>query len=175
MIGVVGLLGLAIQGWGKDSLTITSTAFQASQEIPVKHTCQGDDLSPALSWSGMPTGTRSLVLVVEDPDAPDPAKPQRVWDHWILYNLPSTSTGLPAGVSPDKLPPGTLSGVTSAGKKPYHGPCPPVGRHRYFFKLYAIDLILPDLKSPEKKKLLEATRGHALAQAELIGTYEKKP
>ncbi len=169
--GVVCLLSL-FGAAAKDALTITSPAFQHNQEIPAQHTCQGKDLSPAISWTGVPSGAKSLALIVDDPDAPDPKAPRMTWVHWVLYNLPPTTSGLAEAVR--ALPPGTREGTNDFQKKSYGGPCPPVGRHRYFFKLYALDLALPALEAPDKKKLLAAMGGHILAQAELIGTYEKK-
>jgi Raf kinase inhibitor-like YbhB/YbcL family protein len=150
---------------------ITSPAFAHMADIPRVHTCQGDDRSPALEWGDLPDGTRSLVLVVDDPDAPDPARPLRIWVHWVLYNLPPLSTGLPEGV--DALPPGTLDGLNDWKRIGYGGPCPPIGRHRYFHKLYALDVVLPDLGHPTKDQLLAAMAGHVLDEAELVGTYIK--
>lgn len=156
------------------SLTLTSPAFQHQGEIPSRCTCEGDDDSPALVWSGVPAAARSLVLIVDDPDAPDPKAPKMTWVHWVLYNLPPTSTGLPENVAARDLPPGTREGINDWKRTGWGGPCPPIGRHRYFFKLYALDVDLPDLKQPAKARLEEAMRGHVLAQAELIGTYEKQ-
>lgn len=156
------------------SFRLTSTAFEDGGEIPVRFTCEGEDLSPDLSWSGLPEGTRSLVLIVDDPDAPDPAAPRMVWDHWLLYQLPGDSHGLSEGVAPENLPAGTFEGVNSWGRTEYGGPCPPIGRHRYFHILYALDVSLPDLGLPTKDRLLEVMEGHILARTELVGTYEKK-
>ena len=156
------------------SLRLTSTAFEDGGEIPTRFTCEGEDLSPDLSWSGLPEGTRSLVLIVDDPDAPDPAAPRMVWDHWLLYNLSPDAGGLPAAVAPEDLPEGTLEGVNSWGRTGYGGPCPPIGRHRYFHILYALDTRLPHLGEPEKNRLLEVMEGHILAHTELVGTYLKK-
>jgi Raf kinase inhibitor-like YbhB/YbcL family protein len=156
------------------SLTLTSTAFEDSGEIPSRFTCDGDDLSPDLSWTGFPEGTRSLVLIVDDPDAPDPTAPRMVWDHWLLYNLPPMSGGLPEAVTPEGLPAGTLQGTNSWGRTGYGGPCPPIGRHRYFHILYALDGQLPDLSQPTKNLLLEAMEGHILERTQLVGTYKKQ-
>lgn len=156
------------------SFELTSTAFEDGGEIPSRFTCEGEDVSPDLSWSGLPDGTRSLVLVVDDPDAPDPAAPRMVWDHWVLYDLPAGSGGLPAAVSPEGLPAGTRGGTNSWGRTGYGGPCPPIGRHRYFHVLYALDIQLPDLDEPAKSQLLQAMEGHILARTELVGTYRKK-
>lgn len=153
------------------SLKLVSPAFSANAAIPARHTCEGNDVSPALQWSGMPEGTRSLALIVDDPDAPDPAAPQRTWVHWVLYNLPASSTGLPEGAA--QLPAGTREGQNDWQRTGYGGPCPPKGRHRYFHKLYALDVELPDLHQPDKAQLLKAMEGHVLGQGELVGTYEK--
>lgn len=156
------------------SLIITSTAFPANGNIPSQYTCEGVDISPPLQWSGVPTGTRSLTLIVDDPDAPDPAAPKMTWVHWVLYNIPVEGQGLSEAVAPTSLPAGTLQGVNDWKRTGYGGPCPPIGRHRYFFKLYALDTVLPDLKKPSKAQLEKAMRGHILAQGELIGTYQKE-
>ena len=155
------------------SLKLVSPAFAANAAIPAQYTCEGDDVSPALAWSGAPEGTRSLVLIVDDPDAPDPAAPQRTWVHWVLYNLPATSTGLPQDVKAAQLPAGAREGQNDWKRTGYGGPCPPKGRHRYFRKLYALDVELPDLQQPDKARLLKAMEGHVLAEAELVGTYQK--
>jgi Raf kinase inhibitor-like YbhB/YbcL family protein len=154
------------------SMTLQSTAFTHEGEIPARHTCDGNDLSPALSWAGVPDGTQSLVLIVDDPDAPDPAAPKMTWVHWVLYNLPADCSGLAEGVSPNELPPGTGQGKNDWGHTGFGGPCPPVGRHRYFHKLYALDCVLPDLGKASKSKVEQAMQGHVLAQADLIGTYQ---
>ena len=155
-------------------MQITSPASPHQGEIPRKHTCEDRDVSPALAWSGLPDGTKSLALIVDDPDAPDPKAPKMTWVHWILYNLPPDSTGLPEAVAEKALPAGTLGGTSDYRRSTWGGPCPPIGRHRYFFKLYALDLVLPDLQKPNKAKLLAALEGHILARAELVGTYQKQ-
>ena len=154
-------------------LTLSSTAFEAGGEIPIRFTCEGEDVSPDLGWKDAPQGTRSLVLIVDDPDAPDPKAPKMVWDHWLLYNLPPDCGGLLAGVNPQELPAGTLEGVNSWDRTGYGGPCPPIGRHRYFHILYALDVELPDLGRPGKNRLLAAMQSHILEHTELVGTYEK--
>ena len=156
------------------SLTLTSAAFAEGGEIPRRHTCEGDNVSPDLAWSGVPEGCESLVLLVDDPDAPDPQAPRMVWDHWVLYNLPPECTGLPAGLREEQLPPGTGQGLNSWGRTGYGGPCPPVGQHRYFHILYALDTRLPDLGTPQKNELLVVMEGHILARTELVGTYRKQ-
>ena len=155
------------------SLTLTSPAFTDRGAIPERYSCDGEDLSPALNWSDLPVGTRSLALIVDDPDAPDPAAPKMVWVHWVLYNLPIDVSGLSEAVNPGKLPPGTLEGLNDWQRNGYGGPCPPIGRHRYFHRLYALDTVLPDLGSPTKQALIDAMQGHILEQAELLGTYQR--
>ncbi|WP_295580914.1 YbhB/YbcL family Raf kinase inhibitor-like protein [uncultured Lamprocystis sp.] len=156
------------------TLVLKSEVFDDSGEIPRKYTCEGEDCSPEIYWVGVPDGTESLVLIVDDPDAPDPAAPRMVWDHWILYNVPVTTTRLAAGVAPADLPAGCAEGLNSWGRTGYGGPCPPVGRHRYFFRLYALDTRLPAaLSRPSKDELLLAMDEHILAHATLVGTYQK--
>ncbi|HEX5339378.1 MAG TPA: YbhB/YbcL family Raf kinase inhibitor-like protein [Gammaproteobacteria bacterium] len=140
--------------------------------MPARFTCTGQDLSPPLQWSGAPAGTRSFALVLDDPDAPDPAAPQMTWVHWVLYDLPASVHELAEGASAH-LPAGTRSGSNDWKRSDYGGPCPPVGRHRYFHKLYALDVVLPDLHTPDKQQLESAMQGHILAQATLIGTFQK--
>lgn len=152
-------------------MTITSSAFDHQGSIPKVYTCEGRDVSPPLAWSGVPAGARSLVLIMDDPDAPDPAAPRRTWVHWLLYNLPVSSSGLAEGVQ--SLPAGTLDGLNDWKRSGYGGPCPPIGRHRYFHKLFALDVVLPDLEKPNKKTLEQAMQGHIIAQAQLLGTYQK--
>ena len=153
------------------SLQIRSEAFEPDGEIPERYTCDSADRSPPLSWSGLPAGTESLVLIVDDPDAPDPAVPTRTWVHWVLINLPPTISGLPEAASP--LPSGTLSGLNDWQRTGYGGPCPPIGRHRYFFKLYALDARLALRGRPTKADVEQAMRGHVLAEAVLMGTYRR--
>lgn len=154
-------------------MELKSTAFPSGGEIPTRYTCQGKDLSPPLAWSGVPANARSLVLVVEDPDAPDPAAPKETWVHWVLYNIPPQARTLPEGAK--HLPPGTCEGENDGGRTGYTGPCPPVGRHRYFHRLYALDAVLPDLgPAPSWAKVEAAMRAHVIAQAELVGTYQKR-
>jgi len=154
------------------AFTISSTAFAPNGSIPSRYTCDGVDTSPPLEWSGTPNGTRSFALIVDDPDAPDPAKPLRVYVHWVLLNIPATTSKLAENAAKTGLPQGAVQGSNDWGKKTYGGPCPPIGRHRYFFKLYALDTVL-DLKNPNKPQLEAAMKGHILGQAELIGTYSK--
>ncbi len=154
------------------AFTLTSTAFSNGGEIPIRHTRDGADMSPPLSWANVPDGTKSLVLVVEDPDAPDPAAPQRTWVHWIVYNLPPHDSGLKEGAVQASMPTGAEPGVNDWGESGYGGPQPPIGRHRYFHRLYALDTVLPELNSPDRRKLDNAMQGHVIATAELVGTYQ---
>jgi Raf kinase inhibitor-like YbhB/YbcL family protein len=154
------------------SLKLTSSAFAPGGEIPAKHTCEGNDLSPPLAWSGVPANAKSLALIVDDPDAPDPAAPKMTWVHWVLYNIPPGVSSLPEAVK--QLPAGTSQGLNDWKRTGYGGPCPPIGRHRYFHKLYALDSALPDLGQPTKTKLEAAMNPHLIAQAELLGTYQKR-
>jgi len=154
-------------------LTLTSKAFVHNGNIPDRYTCDGDNLSPPLAWAGIPGATRSLALIVDDPDAPDPAAPKMTYVHWVIYNLPAYVAELGEGVGEHALPVGTLAGLNDWRRTGYGGPCPPIGRHRYFFKLYALDLVLPDLHRPNKVALEKAMAGHVLASAELIGTYQR--
>lgn len=155
------------------ALVMTSSAFAPNGSIPKQYTCEGADVSPALNWSGVPAGTKSLVLIVDDPDAPDPKAPKLTWVHWLLYNIPSDSSGLAENEKKNGVPKGALPGLNDWKRTGYGGPCPPIGRHRYFHKLYALDIVLPDLKRPTKSQLLDAIRGHVLAEAQLVGSYEK--
>jgi Raf kinase inhibitor-like YbhB/YbcL family protein len=154
-------------------LTIHSSAFSPGGEIPRIHTCEGKDVSPALEFEGVPQGARSLALVVHDPDAPDPAAPRMDYVHWVLYNLPPDTKGLPQGVLDSSLPKGALPGLNDWKKAGYGGPCPPIGRHRYYFVLYALDMMMGDLGKPTRQQLERAFSGHLLAKAEVMGSYEK--
>ncbi len=153
-------------------MKIASPAFVDDGEIPRQYTCDGKDFSPALHWEGVPVGTKSLVLIVDDPDAPDPAAPQMTWVHWVVYNIPPSVVVLAEGAGVADLPPGTREGLNDWKREGWGGPCPPVGRHRYFFKLYALDTELPDLGLATKNKVLQAMLGHVLAEAQLMGTYQ---
>ena len=158
---------------GQMTLSITSPTFDDGHAIPARYTCQGEDISPALQWEGVPAQARSLVLIVDDPDAPDPRAPKMTWVHWVLYNMPPTTTGLPEGAASDSLPAGSAEGRNDWKRPGYGGPCPPIGRHRYFFKLYAIDTVLERLRQPTKTQLESAMQGHIIGQAQLVGTYQK--
>lgn len=156
------------------SITITSSAFQANQPIPRRHSGEGEDVSPALGWSNLPAGTKELALIVDDPDAPT-AEP---WVHWVLYKIPADTQGLDENITPSlnvSSPPGVLQGKNSWGKVGYGGPMPPPGHgtHHYYFKLYALDTNLDLAPGADKKALLNAMSGHILAEGELIGTYQR--
>ena len=153
--------------------SIQSKSFRHNEMIPARYTCDGQDISPPLQWSGIPTEAKSLVLIVDDPDAPDPAAPKMTWVHWVLYNIPVDTPGLEENISSASLPEGTKEGINDWDRKGYGGPCPPIGRHRYFFKIYALDTVLTDLQQPTKKQVEEAIAGHILAKAELVGMYQR--
>lgn len=155
------------------ALTISSPAFYHNEEIPAEFTCDGLDVSPPLEWKGVPKEAKSLVLIVDDPDAPDPAAPKMTWVHWVIYNLPPTTTSFDQGINSDDLPPGTLEGQNNWHQKGYGGPCPPIGRHRYFFKLFALDTVLDALPDPSAPNIARAMEGHILDQAELVGLYQR--
>lgn len=153
------------------ALKLTSRAFADGSAIPSLYSCEGKDMSPPLEWSGAPAGTRSFALIVDDPDAPDPRAPKMTWVHWVLCNLPADATGLEEAAK--SLPAGTHVGLNDWKRAAYGGPCPPIGRHRYFHKLYALDTLLDGLQHPTKAEVETAMRGHVLAEARLIGTYQK--
>jgi Raf kinase inhibitor-like YbhB/YbcL family protein len=152
-------------------MDLSSTAFTQGSDMPSRYTCEGDDLAPPLRWSDVPDRTRSLALIVDDPDAPDPAAPTTTWVHWVLFDIAPDASAIPEGGRP--LPDGSREGLNDWQRTGYGGPCPPVGRHRYFFKLYALDTLLPHLDNPTKGALELAMQGHVLAQAQLVGTYQK--
>lgn len=155
------------------ALQLTSPNFTEGGVIPRTYTCEGADGAPGLRWTGAPAGTRSFALIVDDPDAPDPAAPKMTYVHWVLYNMSSDVHTLPEGVTSASLPSGTLEGVNDWHRTGYGGPCPPIGRHRYFFKLYALDTVLDDMGAPTKAKLEQAMVGHILERSVLMGTYQK--
>ena len=157
-------------------LVLSSPAFEPGGDIPSRFTCDGPDVSPPLAWSGAPDATRTFALIVDDPDAPDPAAPKRVWVHWVLWNVPASVASLVAGASKTGLPKEARQGRHDGGGQGYSGPCPPIGRHRYFHKLYALDAALSGMGADTRKTDLErAMQGHVLAQAELLGTYAREP
>ncbi|TNG01465.1 MAG: YbhB/YbcL family Raf kinase inhibitor-like protein [Gammaproteobacteria bacterium] len=154
-------------------MILTSKEFEHNGEIPALYTCDGRDISPSLAWKDVPEEAKSLVLIVDDPDAPDPAAPKMTWVHWVLYNLPIDVNGLKQAVQPHDLPAGTMEGQNDWQRTGYGGPCPPIGKHRYFHKLYALDEVLPDLQTPTKDELEKAMTGHIIASTELIGLYQR--
>lgn len=156
------------------ALTLRSPAFTDGGEIPAAHTCEGADRSPPLTFAGVPAGAKSLALIVDDPDAPDPRAPKMVFVHWVLHDIPPDAPGLPEGVPEADLPRGTQASRTDYRKTAWGGPCPPIGRHRYFFKLYALDAVLGPLPDASKAGLLAAMKGHVLEEAQLVGTYQKR-
>jgi Raf kinase inhibitor-like YbhB/YbcL family protein len=156
-------------------IVVESKAFKANERIPVKYTGEGEDISPPLTWSGVPAATKEIALIMDDPDAPTPEP----WVHWVLYKVPAGTSGLPEKVANQEklsVPPGALQGKTSAPKIGYHGPMPPKGHgvHHYHFKVYALDAALELKPGLDKKSLLKAMAGHILAEGELVGTYERK-
>lgn len=155
------------------ALILKSNAFEHGAEIPTRYTCEGDDVSPPLNWEGVPGDARSLVLILDDPDAPDPAAPKMVWVHWVLYNIPPDINSLAEHITSATLPSGTSEGINDWQRTGYGGPCPPIGRHRYFHKLYALDVELEGLNKPTKADVETAMQGHIIAQAELIGACQK--
>ncbi len=152
--------------------TLSSPAFAGGHDIPIDYTCEAGDVSPPLAWADPPAGTESFALVVDDPDAPDPAAPRRTWVHWVVYNLPPATRRLAEAANRDDLPAGAREGTNDWGRAGYDGPAPPVGRHRYVFRLFALDAALPDLGRPTKADLVRAMDGHVLGTAELVGTYQ---
>jgi Raf kinase inhibitor-like YbhB/YbcL family protein len=158
------------KGSSRMAMTLSTTAFAPNQPIPAKHTCDGSDSSPALSWGTSPSGTKTLALIMDDPDAPG-----GTWVHWVIYNIPAGATGLPENAPKTAtLPDGSLQGKNSWPKLGYGGPCPPSGTHRYYFKLFALDTTLNLPTGATKEQLLAAMEGHVLAKAELMGTYARK-
>jgi Raf kinase inhibitor-like YbhB/YbcL family protein len=155
------------------ALMLTSPAFANNGTIPKQYTCEGTDISPPLRWSGAPQGTKSFALIIDDPDAPDPRAPKITWVHWVVYNIPADANGLAEGAAKSGPPAGAQLGLNDWKRADYGGPCPPIGRHRYFHKLYALDTVLPDLGHATKARLLDAIKGHVAAEAQLIGTYQK--
>ena len=150
-------------------IKVKSTAFEEGGMIPKKYTCDGQDVSPPLSWTSVPSGTKTIALICDDPDAP-----MGTWVHWVLYNLPADIQELPENVPPQKtLANGAKQGTTDFRKIGYGGPCPPSGTHRYYFKLYALDTEIKLDAGITKKQLLEAMKGHILAEGQLMGKYKR--
>ena len=155
------------------ALILTSPAFANNGVIPKQYSCEGTDISPPLQWSGAPHGTKSFALIIDDPDAPDPRAPKMTWVHWVVYNIPADAHGLAENAAKSGLPPGAKQGLNDWKRAGYGGPCPPIGRHRYFHKLSALDAVLPDLGHATKAQLLDAMKGHVIAETQFVGTYEK--
>ena len=152
------------------TLEITSPAFPQAGSIPAAFSCEGRDISPALTWSEPPAGTQSFALIMDDPDAP-----VGTWVHWVIFNIPASARGLAEGIPTDpQLGDGSIQGRTSAGTAGYHGPCPPSGTHRYFFKLYALDAELTLKAQATKDDLVRAMERHTLGEGRLMGTYKRK-
>jgi Raf kinase inhibitor-like YbhB/YbcL family protein len=152
---------------------VRSSSFVDTGEIPSKYTCEGDDISPPLAWSDPPSGTVTFALIVDDPDAPDPKAPKMTWVHWVLFNIPVSTKELKEGISHEELPGGTQEGINDYRRTSYGGPCPPIGRHRYFFKLYALSKEITGLNRPTKRELEKAMEGSIIEKVEIVGTYEK--
>jgi Raf kinase inhibitor-like YbhB/YbcL family protein len=173
-VAVILLATALVVLWGDAvmAMTLNSPVFKQNGHIPSRYNCEGEDVSPPLAWEGVPDGAKSLVLIIDDPDAPDPNAPKTVWVHWVVYNIPPDSESLSENAGKTRLPPGALLGLNDFKKMGYGGPCPPIGRHRYFHKLYALDIRL-DLRGATKSQIERAMQGHVLASAELIGTYQK--
>lgn len=153
----------------EQAMTVTSPAFEQGGMIPSEYTCAGGDYSPVIEWSGVPEGTQSLVLIMDDPDAP-----RGTWVHWLLYNIPASARGLPEKVPSDRvLADGSVHGKNSWPKYGYGGPCPPSGTHRYYFKVYALDTVLDLKPGAKKRQVLKAMDGHVLGYGELMGRFRK--
>lgn len=151
--------------------TIESPVFKQNGSIPQKYTCEGEDISPPLDWKNAPSETQSFAIIVEDPDAPDPKAPKMTWVHWIIYNIPKTVHSLPENIH--SYPKGTCIGYNDQKRQSYQGPCPPIGRHHYHHKIFSLDIMLPEKAIKTRADLEKAMKGHILAQAELVGTYQK--
>lgn len=181
MAAVIRLIGALLSvvalatasGEGVAPMQIQAPAYTADLHIPARFTCDGADISPPLKWTNIPPGTKSLALILDDPDAPDPAHPRMTWVHWVVYDIPPDVTGLGEDASGKGLPAGARQAVNDFKRTRYGGPCPPIGEHRYVHKLYALDIVLPDLgPSAGKSALEDAMAGHVLAEAKLIGHYK---
>lgn len=161
---------LFLLGGQKMEISIMSSAFENAGQIPTKYTCDGENVSPPLSWKNLPSGTKSIAIINDDPDAP-----MGTWVHWVIYNIPANSSGLPENIKPlEKLPDGTMQGRNSWGKIGYGRPCPPSGTHRYFFKIYALDKVLELKPGATKEELLKAMKGHIIGEGQFYGKYSRK-
>ena len=159
-----------IEGDEKMAIVVTSLAFKEGGMLPAKYTCDGQDISPPLNWQQVPQGVKSFALISDDPDAP-----VGIWVHWVMWNIPAEANGLPENVPAGKdLPNGSKQGVNSSRKQGYSGPCPPSGTHRYYFKVYAIDTMLNLPADSTKQVLLDAMKGHILAEGSLMGKYRRQ-
>ena len=167
------LFACALTSEAASMFTVSSPAFAAGQPIPSKYTCEGADTSLPLQWSGVPQGAKSLALIMDDPDAPDPAHPRMTWVHWVVYDIPPTTTSIAADGSSSSMPAGSQEGRNDFKRTRYGGPCPPIGRHRYFVKLYALDTVLHPGNTLDKPGLEAAMHGHVIGEAQLIGTFKK--
>jgi Raf kinase inhibitor-like YbhB/YbcL family protein len=148
---------------------ISSPAFQEGGDIPSLFTCEGDDINPELHFSGIPQGAKALVLIMDDPDVPESIRKDRMFDHWVVFNIPPSTTEILEDSQPEGVP-----GKNTGGGLDYYGPCPPDRKHRYFFKLYALDQELSLPKGATKIQVEQAMQGHILEQAQLMGHYEKR-
>ena len=149
-------------------MKLSSSAFEEGGKIPSKYTCDGDNINPSLEISDLPPGAKTLALIMEDPDVPKNLRPDGMWDHWIVFNIPPDTSEIPEGQEPR----GT-HGEGTSGNQNYNGPCPPDREHRYFFKLFALDSTLELKEKAKKPELEKAMEGHILEKAELMGTYER--
>ncbi len=167
---LVFLSSLKSEGAEPASFSLTSTAFKNGEKIPRRYTCDGEDMSPPLSWSGTPNGTKSYSIILEDPDAPG-----GTFTHWVLYDLPATVMGIPeGGWGNGKSKEGSKQGINDFGRAGYGGPCPPGGMHRYIFTLYALDVSGLNLKGrATKEEVLNAAKDHVISETELVGTYSR--
>jgi Raf kinase inhibitor-like YbhB/YbcL family protein len=169
LLQVKGVVHSKVGGGKEMDIKITSTAFAEGSMIPKRYTCDGEDVSPPLAWTGVPDGTKSLALICDDPDAP-----MGTWVHWVLFNIPADIKDLPTSVPPQKvIESGAKHGINDFRKFGYGGPCPPGGTHRYYFKLYALDTELELEPGITKAQLLKAMEGHILAQGQLMGRYKR--
>ncbi len=155
-------------------LLLTSPAFADHTRMPKQYTCDGADISPPLRWSGTPQGTKSLVLIIDDPDAPDPRAPKMTWVHWVVVDIPGSTHELAENAAAHSLPTGAYQGLNDWKRAAYGGPCPPIGEHRYFHKLYALNTLLPHLEHPTKDEVLAAMKDHVIEDAQLVGTYRRQ-
>ena len=152
-------------------MMVRSPSFKQEGAIPARYTCDDQNVSPPLEWAGVPTDTKSLALIVDDPGTQNSDAPRMAWVHWVIYNIPSDSHGMPESAVAEPIQPGTLLGLNDWHHTGYEGPCPTTGKSSYFFKLYALDTLLPDLKRPTKAALETAMHGHILGQSTLVGFY----